>query len=412
MNFFIIMPKRFIFWNLSQSRKAAALWMGLLAAFAVTTAWGIDTPPSWRGTALTTYDVWNFATSSTAPVPDVYNNAYGTPSGSINYDPPYGTGWYGNNGRGSYTNAAGSVITSTNSYGSLPYFWDIASGSMTLNVPVPPSTSSHLAACQIQVTYYIDISYVPSVTVASGAQSGTQIGSTVTTYTGLHNKANGGNPRKGGNWWTDLYTFSMLPSTSPDVVTISGDPSSGSFVSQVIVDTMVTNHPPVAQTLNVIRTAGTKLLIPWSNLAANWSDPDGDTVALTGFNLVSTNGGLVLTNSTWILYTNSLNANDQLSYTVNDGWGGTNTGYINIVVNPFVTGQNATVTVSGSSASLTFYGIPGYTYTVQRATAVNGPWVNIATTTVGAGGTINVTDTFQGLGGPPSSAYYQLEWNP
>jgi len=83
-----------------------------------------------------------------------------------------------------------------------------------------------------------------------------------------------------------------------------------------------------------------------------------------------------------------------------------------VVINPFVTGQNATVTVSNGTAAVTFYGKPGLTYVTQRSTNLVN-WVSIATNTVSSSGVINVTDNFSDLGGNiPISAYYQLGWSP
>src|ERR1019366_6768324 len=117
------------------------------------------------------------------------------------------------------------------------------------------------------------------------------------------------------------------------------------------------------------------------------------------------------TNSTWIFYTNSPNVNDQITYTISDSQG-TNTGVINVVINPFVSGQQSgAVTIVGSSVTVTNYGIPTFTYVTQRSTNLVN-WVSIATNTVLSSGVINVTDTFGDLGGPPASAYYRLGWSP
>jgi hypothetical protein len=176
---------------------------------------------------------------------------------------------------------------------------------------------------------------------------------------------------------------------------------------------VVTNHPPVAGVTTIYRTAGLRLKIAWSDVTTNWSDsPDGDPVTLTSMSLVTTNLINLTTNSTFILYTNSPNVNDQITYTISDGQGGTNTGVINVVINPFVTGQlTGSITVSGSSVTVTNYGIPTFTYVTQRSTNLVN-WVSIATNTVSSNGVINVTDTFGDLGGPPASAYYRLGWSP
>jgi hypothetical protein len=128
---------------------------------------------------------------------------------------------------------------------------------------------------------------------------------------------------------------------------------------------------------------------------------------------VTTNQVHLTTNSTWILYTNSPNVNDQITYTISDSLGRTNPGVINVVINPFVSGQQSgAVTIVGSSVTVTNYGIPTFTYVTQRSTNLVN-WVSIATNTVSTNGVINVTDNFSDLGGNiPISAYYRLGWAP
>ena len=176
----------------------------------------------------------------------------------------------------------------------------------------------------------------------------------------------------------------------------------------------VTNHLPVAGLMLVTRTAGLSLKIALPDLATNWSDVDGDAVTLASLNLTTTNGVSLVQSNGWIYYTNAPNVADQISYSLNDGHGGTNTGYVNIAVSfALVTGQTTGITVpDGNAAVVSFAGIPGYTYQVQRSTNLTD-WVTISTTNAPAGGLFNYTDTFGDLGGnAPTSAYYRLGWTP
>ena len=192
-------------------------------------------------------------------------------------------------------------------------------------------------------------------------------------------------------------------------VTSADDRQRGGYAGQL-------NNLPVAAVTNISRTAGLNLLIAFSSLTNNWSDVDGDPVTLSGINLVTTNDVTVRTNSVLILYSNTRNVNDQITYAIHDGQGETGSGVINITVTPFVTGQSTgPLTVSGGTVSATFYGIPSFTYEVQRSTnlVLGTGWVNISTNTVGSSGKFNVTDQFPDLGGIiPSSAYYRLGWHP
>ena len=167
--------------------------------------------------------------------------------------------------------------------------------------------------------------------------------------------------------------------------------------------------------MTVTRTAGLALRVALSDVATNWSDADGDTVTLTGINLVTTNGVNLMTNSSWILYTNSPNVNDQISYAITDGFGGTNIGYINIVINSSVTGTNSIVSITtGSTNVVKAYGIPGYNYILERATNLApAVWIDVSTNAAATNGVINAMDVFNDLGNtPPASAYYRLKWQP
>jgi subtilisin-like proprotein convertase family protein len=177
----------------------------------------------------------------------------------------------------------------------------------------------------------------------------------------------------------------------------------------------VTNPPPLAADLTVTRTAGLPRLIAWADVATNWSDPAGYSVSLTGLNRLTTNGVTLATNSAWILYPNAPNVNDQFSYSISDGHGATNIGYVNLVLLPGVTGTNSITRISpGNPTLLTALGIPGYRYITERATNLIPPgWVDIATNLAATNGVITVPDYFRDLGSnPPAASYYQLKWQP
>jgi autotransporter-associated beta strand protein len=199
-------------------------------------------------------------------------------------------------------------------------------------------------------------------------------------------------------------------------VTVSGGGAVGGTVPLLTVvggELYLVVDQPVAATMTVQRTAGLALKIALSDMATNWSNASGYTPSLAGINLVTTNAVNLQTNSSWILYTNSPNVNDQISYTISDSLGTTSTGVINVVINGSVTGTNSITHIqTGNPTTLTAYGIPGFSYITERSTNLT-TWVDIATNSAAANGVISVTDNFSDLGGsPPSSAYYQLKWQP
>jgi hypothetical protein len=95
--------------------------------------------------------------------------------------------------------------------------------------------------------------------------------------------------------------------------------------------------------------------------------------------------------------------------------GGTNIGFVNVVIKSSVTGTNSiTKIVAGNPTILTAYGIPGYSYITERATnLIPFLWVDIATNTAATNGVITVLDYFSDLGSnAPAAAFYQLKWQP
>ncbi len=230
---------------------------------------------------------------------------------------------------------------------------------------------------------------------------------------------------------TSLSITNLSRGTNVIILAYLGDGNYFGSTNNTLLQ-IVTNHPPVASVLTVTRTAGLALIIPLANIATNWSDADGDTVELTGVTMYSTNGinlmalnwttnldgSIVPTNAyAYLGYTNSPNVPDQISYSISDGQGGTNIGYVRIVSQSSVTGTNSITTynfTSPNSNTITAYGIPGYSYILERATNLTSPiWVDLQTNQAATHGVINATDTFRDLGGSkPSPAFYQLKWQP
>jgi hypothetical protein len=190
----------------------------------------------------------------------------------------------------------------------------------------------------------------------------------------------------------------------------SGDANYFSFTNSLTQT--VTNHPPVVVNLAATRAAGsTTWKIAVSDLLTNATDVDLDTLSLVSVS-ASTNGAALFIGGGFVLYTNTNLVGDQFSYTVTDGFGGTNSALVNLAIATGTPGGQAqSVAISGVTATLQFAGIPGFSYNVQRTTNLVD-WATILTTNPVAG-VFQFTDDFSDLGGViPASAYYRLGWNP
>jgi len=174
---------------------------------------------------------------------------------------------------------------------------------------------------------------------------------------------------------------------------------------------IVTNTPPVAGTAHYSRPSGISLKIKIVDLLTNATDADLDTLSLASVSAATTNGTALSTDSTYV-FVEANTVNDAFTYTVQDGFGGTNSGTVLISIVATNPGQSQIV-FTGGTAIVTFAGIPGYSYTAERATNVTFTGLlRTWTTNAPTNGVFQVVDDFSDLGEPPSQAFYWLRYNP
>lgn len=184
------------------------LWVTVCAASALLAA----DPPPWRGVPGSTYQEWLFTTSANPATPEQCDNPFGTPSATIDYEPPYGTGW---------KNSLPPV------YGSAQGWWDIARGSITLSIATHPGAGDTVVReIQVVVQYWVDINRAPTVEVLP-------TGTVTEKTTSLVESG-----PVGGAWYSDVWKFRSEASENPLIVRIKGDPLMGSQVDRVAVDTL------------------------------------------------------------------------------------------------------------------------------------------------------------------------------
>jgi hypothetical protein len=189
----------------------------------------------------------------------------------------------------------------------------------------------------------------------------------------------------------------------------AGDGNYLGFTNSIIQT--VTNHPPVALNVTNIYNAGAGYWIFLTNLTATAKvlDVDGDPVTLVGAGS-GTNSGTVISVDTNLLggvisFTNTNNVNDSFSYTVTDGYT-TSSGTIYMVVGSVFGQDNPAITAFGSTNLVTFYGIPGYSYTVWRDTNILGSFTNNVGTISSTNGVMIYTDSVP----PLPNGFYKLSY--
>jgi len=171
--------------------------------------------------------------------------------------------------------------------------------------------------------------------------------------------------------------------------------------------TITINQPPVASNIAAGARQNQTISIPIAKMLFYASDPDGDPLTLSTVSTMSTNGGPVVTNVNEVRYTpvTGFIGSDAFSWTVRDGRGGSASALVMIQVRPNdkISGNMLPLTVVTGGYQVGFFGIPGRTYTLQRAEAVTGPWTTLSPVLVGPDGLGIYYDT----NSPPGIAFYR-----
>jgi alpha-tubulin suppressor-like RCC1 family protein len=170
--------------------------------------------------------------------------------------------------------------------------------------------------------------------------------------------------------------------------------------------------PPVFDGFAFSSSWQTPTSVSVRKLLARAGDPDGDALALTAAGPASARGGSVALQAGAIVYVppSGYSGSDSFQITITDATGASVTGTVMVEVRPPVpaagvpspnppqiTGQ------PGGKLGVTFRGIPGRTYRIQRSPDLSA-WATVATVVAGPTGGIHWLDESP----PQPSAYYRL----
>ena len=291
---------------------------------------------------------------------------------------------------GTYSIVPGSATGSGLTNYSLTY----SNGTLTVNpatVALSVSSSSNPSGFNDSLTFTANLTPTNASGTVQFRTNGVNFGTAATLVAGSASSASTTSLPRGNNTIAAVY---------------SGD---GNYLA--ITNTLtqvVTNHPPVANPAAYTRnTAVNTFKVLVSVLLTNATDVDGDTLTLNSVS-ATTNNASVMISGGYVMYANTNAVADEFTYTVIDGFGGTNSATVTINVDSTpLFGQSQIVSTSGGTATLNFAGIPGYSYSVQRSTNLTS-WIVIWTTNAPAGGVFQFIDA----AAPDPSAYYQLRYNP
>lgn len=170
-----------------------------------------DNPPSWRGSAGTTFQQWTFSTSATSPSPESATNAYGSAAATVSVDSLLATG---------YWDSFPEV------YGSAQGLWDIGTGSITLSIPNTPNMAPDtFKDIQVWMKYWVAPSAAPGILVSPTASLVSTDSAEVESVGPM------------GSWWAGTWLFRVTPNPDHETITILGDQFWGSQIDEIVVDT-------------------------------------------------------------------------------------------------------------------------------------------------------------------------------
>jgi len=226
-----------------------------------------------------------------------------------------------------------------------------------------------------------------------------------------------------GDALADGDTFTLFNVTPGSAFAVTNLPSttSANWWTTNNFRTLIYNLWPTAGNTNFTHKKGIPVRFSVADLLARVSGAtSGKTITVTSLGNPTVSGATVQTNgslsssSTLILYTpGSSDANDSFAYTISDGHGGSPSGtvYLTADTSTVFGQQSPQLTADGNgNIKVTFFGVPGYTYTIQRSATVDfsSPTDLITQTATTGNPVITCTDTIS----PSGQAYYRLKWQP
>ncbi|MBN8459673.1 MAG: PKD domain-containing protein [Verrucomicrobia bacterium] len=166
------------------------------------------------------------------------------------------------------------------------------------------------------------------------------------------------------------------------------------------------NDPPVFNGHAFTTPYGTAATVSSATLVAASSDPNGDAIVVTAAGPSSAHGGVVSVGGGNVAYTPpaGFSGADSFQITLTDARGATANGTVDVTVQPAPFTSPPTLTrLPGGQVGLSYQGIAGGTYEIQRSTDLTG-WTVLATVTAAGNGAVTYTDPSP----PAGKAFYRI----
>jgi hypothetical protein len=291
--------------------------------------------------------------------------------------------------------ATGNIQTTTRTFSTNASYTYSGTSAQVLGSALPSTVANLTLATGM--TNSVTVSNTVANATPSYAVAGTlTANNAVTAYTVA------GSALKRGSY--TLFTYGTLSGTLASAPALV----SGSVIAAPSViggNLVVPNTAPVAVTDSFSSAKGASFKnLALASLLANDTDVDLDPLSIIGVAATSANGVALSTNATSVLYAGPLTNNDSFTYTITDGFT-TSSGTVNLTATNAVGQTTGSITLVGGNANLTFYGIPGTSYTVQVSSDLS-TWSDLTTVTADSNGLVSYTDTAP----PTPNAYYRLKF--
>lgn len=203
--------------------------------------------------------------------------------------------------------------------------------------------------------------------------------------------------------WLTLTGLTTAATGDYDVVVTGGNLASTTSLAAAVV----VNSPPTFSGYSVTTLKNQIVEAAFSALLAQASDPDNDSLSVTGVSAASAHGGTLTLTASGITYLPPLDylGPDSFSFTLTDVRGASAQAVIQVAVLPESGWETPAPSVTlqpGGSVQLQFFGVPGFSYQIQRSTDLQN-WIILDTLVAPGSGALPYEDTAP----PAGRAYYR-----
>lgn len=211
---------------------------------------------------------------------------------------------------------------------------------------------------------------------------------------------------------TTTATFTAVGSYLLRFISSDTQLSAADEVTVTILPPSGNNAPPVFTGFSTDTPENNPVLVPYTLILGNASDPNGDAVTLMVASGSTAEGGYVTMNGDSLTYAPPIDfsGTDRFTLTAQDSRGGFTAARLTITVVPEdgITGLKPPTfeKLGGNQARIRFHGVPGFAYSFQRSDNLS-QWTTLRTVTAGADGLVEYTDT-----APTGTRVYYRVWTP